>query len=96
MERMKSSHRAACSDSIVSIFWENKPESLDSVGFIKGVRTIPGGDMYLADCYDMAVGNGYKKGVITVFCENPLRGEVYKYGNNGEYWEKVGKTDGYA
>lgn len=96
MERMKSSHRAAYPDSIVSIFWEDESENPDKVGVLKGVKTIPDGDMSLADCYCLAVGNGYKTGVITVIIQWPLRGDVYLFGNHGEYWEKVGKTDGYA
>lgn len=100
MERMKSSHNVVFGESIVSIFWVNKPQTPGRVefikGFIKGVRTYPGGNMTLDDCYDMAVRNGYKKGVITVCCESPLHGEIYKYGNHGSFWEKVGETDGYA
>lgn len=96
MERMKSSHIAAYPDSIVSIFWEDEPENPDKVGVLKGVKTIPYGDMSLADCYCLAVGNGYRSGDITVVIELPLWGDVYRYGNHGEYWEKVGKTEGYA
>ena len=96
MERMKSSHNVVFGESIVSIFWVNKPQTPGRVEYIKGVRTYPGGNMTLEDCYDMAVGNGYKKGAITVCCESPLHGEIYKYGNHGSFWEKVGETDGYA
>lgn len=96
MERMKSSHNVVFGESIVSIFWENKPQTSGRVGFIEGVRTFPGDNMSLEDCYNIAVWNGYKKGVITVCRESPLHGEIYKYGNHGSFWEKVGETDGYA
>lgn len=95
IEKLK--HRVSTDDdSIVSIFWENKPQTSGRVGFIEGVRTFPGDNMSLEDCYNIAVWNGYKKGVITVCRESPLHGEIYKYGNHGSFWEKVGETDGYA
>lgn len=34
--------------------------------------------------------------VKIVIFEDALEGNVYKYGNHGEYWEEVGKTEGYA
>lgn len=33
---------------------------------------------------------------ITVIAESPLHGEVYRYGNNGDFWEQIGKVSGYA
>lgn len=43
-----------------------------------------------------AKNNGYKMGVIVLIAESPLHGTVYKYGNHGRVWEKVGATIGYA
>lgn len=38
-----------------------------------------------------------EEAIITVICVEALRGAVYKYGNSGEYWEKVRSfTEGYA
>lgn len=39
--------------------------------------------------------NGYD-GVLTVFVERPLSGEVYEYGARGEYWDKIGDLIGFA
>jgi len=36
-----------------------------------------------------------KKGKIVIF-ENANNGIVYRYGNHGEFWEKVGYTIGFA
>ena len=36
------------------------------------------------------------KGVTIVISEDALKGSVYRYGNHGPFWEKVGKTCGYA
>lgn len=33
---------------------------------------------------------------ILVISETGVRGEIYSYGNHGDYWELVGETCGYA
>lgn len=33
---------------------------------------------------------------IIVITEYGISGNVYRYGNHGDYWEKIGKTIGYA
>lgn len=33
---------------------------------------------------------------ITVIAESGLHGEIYRYGNHGDYWEYIGDTVGYA
>lgn len=33
---------------------------------------------------------------IIVIAESPMDGEVYRYGNHGDYWEQIGTTCGYA
>lgn len=48
---------------------------------------------------DMAKEMGYKKGVINIIAEQPLKGYVYRYGNTvakDDYVELVGTTCGYA
>ena len=47
---------------------------------------------------DLTLDNIETKGanLITVIAECPLHGAVYKYGNNGEYWEQIGTVCGYA
>lgn len=34
--------------------------------------------------------------IVTIIYEEPLCGAIYRYGNHGKYWEKTGKTIGYA
>lgn len=36
------------------------------------------------------------EGTILVVAENPFEGTVFKYGNHGDFWEKIGETCGYA
>lgn len=31
-----------------------------------------------------------------VISESGLHGEIYRYGNHGDYWEQIGTTGGYA
>ena len=33
---------------------------------------------------------------ILVISESGLHGDIYRYGNHGDYWELVGETCGYA
>lgn len=50
----------------------------------------------LKDCYEIAMQKGHNNGTIVVIEEKPLFGYVYKYGNNGSYWELIGEVCGYA
>lgn len=45
----------------------------------------------LSDCEDIAGSDR-----ILVIAENALEGAVFRYGNHGFFWEKVGTTEGYA
>lgn len=45
---------------------------------------------------EIARKNGFKDGTILLVAESPLNGNVYRYGNYGDYWVKIGKTMGYA
>lgn len=35
-------------------------------------------------------------GTIIVMAEGYLSGTVYRYGNRGDFWEKIGETKGFA
>lgn len=53
----------------------------------------------LESCKRIAYGlsdDAERKGTILVIAENPTDGVVYRYGNHGAYWEKIGTTCGYA
>lgn len=45
----------------------------------------------LSDCEDISESDR-----ILVIAENALEGAVFRYGNHGFFWEKVGTTGGYA
>lgn len=45
----------------------------------------------LSDCEDIA---GLDR--ILVIAENSLEGAVFRYGNHGFFWERIGTTSGYA
>ena len=47
----------------------------------------------LEDCRKM-IGKVEKP--IHVIIDDWLSGEMYTYGNHGDYWEKVGTTEGYV
>lgn len=48
----------------------------------------------LNDCLEIV---GYKgEGTVTVISEMALSGEIYCYGNYGEFWYECGQTKGYA
>lgn len=34
--------------------------------------------------------------IITVIAESPMTGTIYRYGNYGLFWDKIGQTKGYA
>ena len=72
--------------TIVKIIWES------------GVAELYGDldTITLKDCRETAVQRGYKGGTITVIAENPLDGNIYRYGNHGDYWECIGEVFGYA
>ena len=38
----------------------------------------------------------YKSATIVVIVNDPLHGEIYEYGNHGDYWEQIGVLSGYA
>ena len=53
----------------------------------------------LQNCKRIAYGfckENETQGTILVIAENPTDGVVYRYGNHGAYWEKIGTTCGYA
>ena len=82
----------------------------DTIDYADSICIIFGGKCvkeYLSDerCLDYtfdellndARENGYTgEGTILVVAESRLSGTVYRYGNYGPYWTKIGTTIGYA
>ena len=52
--------------------------------------------MTLQDIEDKAKKDFKNLSLITVLVSRPLSGEVYEYGNYGDYWVKTGDLIGYA
>lgn len=49
----------------------------------------------LSEIAEQSRKNGYQ-GLITIFTEYPLRGDILQYGYPDEEWCKIGSTLGYA
>jgi len=81
-------------DDIIYIFWEDP----DEYGEITGKRftCCNEGGITLDECFHRALGCGYVYGNLMVIKESPLDGAIYRYGNHGESWEKIGEICGYA
>lgn len=92
--RISKSEIAGRFGSIIYIFWENPDED----GEITGRKRIMCDEdsITLDECFHIALGLGYAHGVLTVIEESPLTGAIYRYGNHGASWEKVGENCGYA
>lgn len=72
----------------------------DNDGNIIGKRFCDDEKNYtLQDCYNIAVENGFDvttHNTIYVMAEDMLHGDIYCYGNHGDFWERVGETVGLA
>lgn len=53
-------------------------------------------DTTFDEVLEVAKKNGFENGTILLVAESPLNGTVYRYGNYGDYWAKIGETMGYA
>lgn len=53
-------------------------------------------DTTFDEVLEVARNNGFENGTILLVAESPLNGTVYRYGNYGDYWVKIGETMGYA
>ena len=77
--------------TIIDIFWKE-----DNSNYYERIYVQDEDSLTLKDCYNLAVKNGFTKGIITVLAERPLSGDVYRYGNYGDYWTRIGRLAGYA
>ncbi len=81
-------------DSIVTIIWEGEK---DNFGLVKEhfVKVV-----YHHGDYDEPITlDSIRKEYPTVrkvISESGLHGEIYSYGNHGDFWEQTGTTEGYA
>lgn len=96
IERIDENSNINCVMCIVTIIFD-VPIKNSNVEKTKGItRYCDAEILTLKQCYEIAKKRGYKNGVITVLSESLFDGCLYKYGNHGNYWERVGKTAGYA
>lgn len=78
---------------VVSCYEGEDPAQL----FIPKWRAVGEDQMLSLDDIRIQVEMQYKRVVITVIAEYPLRGTIYRYGNyDGADWVKIGTIDGYA
>lgn len=87
-------------DSIITIIYEKETvtEIISGMEFKKpvfGVAVIYHDGRYDEPITLATIRNKFPKPHL-VISERGLSGKIYRYGNHGEYWEEVGKTEGYA
>ena len=56
---------------------------------------IPCKELTLKEISDQVIEK-YKSATVVVIINGLLHGEVYEYGNHGDYWEQIGVLSGYA
>lgn len=81
-----------CYDGLVRIIWGDKAKKI----IITAMGTEDDKLISLNDCLKLI---GYKKGgypVVLVMIETFTSGDIYEYGNYGQYWTKYGSTRGFA
>ena len=90
---------AGSAGSIVRISWKTENEEMPEQTDIKGLCIYPDSELTLDGCLAIALAHGYDKeenGTVVVISETALSGEVFRYGNHGDYWEAIGTVCGYA
>lgn len=90
---IKEPDKVDLSDKLIIVIWSKGTKDT-------GIRTAHGVKIYHDGQYDEPITltdiiERYPKTEI-VIAENGFAGVVYRYGNNGEIWEQVGETIGYA
>lgn len=98
--RVNDSNEIDLCDSIVTIVYEKETvtEIISGMPFKKpvyGVEVIYHDGQYNEPITLASIQKKYPKTHI-VISESALSGKVYRYGNHGEHWEEIGKTEGYA
>lgn len=71
---------------------EWKKEFIESMGMELETLTLDEIKEQIREKYCMS-GNF---GMITIFINSPLHGEILQYGNYGDSWYQIGETCGYA
>jgi len=61
------------------------------------VKTFYGEYKTLKECLELGKGlSEMPTSNVIVMHEEALRGDVYRYGNHGAFWEHIGTTKGFA
>ena len=80
------------------LFFDGVNDAVVVSGFMDNFRkenVVPHDDYPNLTLDEIAEQVGKDK-IITVYQDTPLHGEIYHYGNHGEFWELWGITRGYA
>ena len=88
-------------DSIITIVYECGEEEKSNGVFTYKAPKFAVEVIFHNGQYDEPITLGsirrkYGDKIHLVVSEYGLEGRVYRYGNNGKYWEQIGRTDGYA
>ena len=88
-----SKHTKLTQCGFITLFYTDDENNVLGKKFIGDLET----NYTLQDCYYIAKLNGYgEHRVLKVLDESMLHGNVYVYGNHGDFWEKVGEVAGLA
>lgn len=83
-------------------FGEKVPSKTEVSGIVKIITDKTCIELFdeesitLEKAKQIAYAGGHRYNVIYVFAEGSRHGEIYIYGNHGNFWEYHGKTQGYA
>lgn len=82
------------SDSIIKIFYVSKTDTHQVPKEFKGEVIYHHGEFDEPITLDDILKK--HPTVDLVISESGLHGEIYRYGNHGSFWEKIGNTGGFA
>ena len=91
--RVEGNEVALC-DSIIKIFYVSKLDKHQVPMEFKGEVIYHNGQFDEPITLDDILKK--HPTVDLVISESGLHGEIYRYGNHGSFWEKIGNTDGFA
>ena len=90
-----SKHTKLTKCGFITLFYTDDENNVVGKRFVGDFET----NYTLQDCYYIAKLNGFNHsghGCLKVLDEGMLHGNVYVYGNHGDFWEKVGEVAGLA
>lgn len=94
MDNKINGNKVGADDGILTIIYADR-----EIAKAKQITLVPIGtpeDKFISlnDCLNLIEFDG--EGIVTVIRECALHGEIYQYGNYGDFWVEHGTTKGYA